>query len=270
MPSSVYATAREAARFLHGRDFRVPEARATDPSHLPALSRQQGKGSRVSSRQQRDHGVMTLRIVLADDHPVVRGGLRALLGSLDGFDVVGEASDGESAVREVQLLRPDVVLMDVRMPGLDGVEATRRIRANVPGTAVLILTMYDDDATVFTAMQAGAKGYLLKDVEQEQIAAAIRAVSTGQAIFGPGVASRVLGYFAAPPTPKASPFPQLTERERTILELLASGHRTAAIAERLFLSPKTVSNHMTNIFVKLEVADRAAAIVRAREGGLGS
>jgi DNA-binding NarL/FixJ family response regulator len=212
---------------------------------------------------------MSVRIVLADDHPVVRGGLRALIATIDGIEVVGEAGDGEAAVREAQLLRPDVVLMDVRMPGLGGVEATRRIRESTPETAVLILTMYDDDATVLTAMRAGARGYLLKGAEQEEIVGAIRAVVAGQAIFGPGIASRVLDYFAAPPVPAAEPFPELTDRERDILDLLASGHRTAAIAERLFLSPKTVSNHLTNVFAKLEVADRTEAVLRAREGGLG-
>ncbi|MGJ9407058.1 response regulator [Nesterenkonia aurantiaca] len=211
---------------------------------------------------------MNLRVLIADDHPVVRFGLRALIETLEGLEVAGEAADGESAVREAQILRPDVVLMDVRMPGLDGVEATRRIRAAAPETAVLMLTMYDDDATVFTAMQAGARGYLLKGAEQDEIDAAIRAVVTGQAIFGPGVAARILRHFTAPPTPTPTPFPELTEREREILDLLASGRRTTQIAEALFLSPKTVSNHLTGIFAKLEVFDRAGAIIRAREGGL--
>ena len=210
-------------------------------------------------------------MLIADDHPVVRRGLTALLSTVDGFEVVGEAADGEEAVREAQLTRPDVVLMDVRMPDLDGVEATRRIRKAVPDTAVLMLTMYDDDATVFTAMQAGARGYLLKGAEQDDIADAIRAVVRGQAIFGPGIAGRVLGYFSSPPEaqPAEEPFPELTLREREILELLAEGKRTAAIASALFLSPKTVSNNLTSIFAKLAVADRAEAIIRARERGLG-
>jgi DNA-binding NarL/FixJ family response regulator len=155
---------------------------------------------------------------------------------------------------------------------LDGVEATRRVREVAPATAVLVLTMYDDDATVFTAMQAGARGYLLKGADQDEIVGGIRAVAAGQAIFGPGIASRVLGYFASPPTeqrPEDEPFPELTARERDILELLAQGRRTAQIAAELYLSPKTVSNNLTGIFAKLEVADRAAAIIRARERGLG-
>ena len=213
-----------------------------------------------------------IRILVADDHPVVRGGLVALLRTIAGFDVVGEAADGEAAVREAQLSRPDIVLMDVRMPGLDGVEATRRIRTAVPSARVLMLTMYDDDATVFTAMQAGAQGYLLKEAEQEEIVHAIRGVVSGEAIFGPGVAARVLGYFAGPPSAVREdyPFPELTERERVVLELLARGRRTTEIAAELFLSPKTVANNLTTIFAKLQVAGRAEAIVRAREGGLGS
>ncbi|MCW2827125.1 MAG: LuxR family transcriptional regulator [Marmoricola sp.] len=212
---------------------------------------------------------MALRILLADDHPVVRTGLRTLIETIDDLEVVGEAADGEEAVHEALALLPDVVLMDVRMEGVDGVEATRRIRAAVPETAVLMLTMYDDDATVFTAMQAGARGYLLKGAGQDEIVNAVRAVAAGQAIFGPAVAARMLAFFSSPPPAPESPFPTLTERERTILDLLAGGRRTATIAAQLYLSPKTVSNHLTSIFAKLEVADRAAAIIRAREGGLG-
>ena len=212
---------------------------------------------------------MPIRVLLADDHPVVRRGLAALLGTLDDFEVVAEATDGEAAVREAQLSRPDVILMDVRMPGIDGVEATRRIRKAVPDAAVLVLTMYDDDATVFTAMQAGARGYLLKGAEQEDIADAIRAVARGQAIFGPGIAARVLDHVANPPAAEPDPFPELTARELDVLRLLASGRRTAEIAGRLHLSPKTVSNNLTSIFAKLEVTDRTAAVLRARERGLG-
>jgi DNA-binding NarL/FixJ family response regulator len=211
-----------------------------------------------------------IRVVLADDHPVVRGGLRALLESLPAYEVVGEAVDGDSAVKEVQLTRPDVVLMDVRMPGVDGLEATRRIRVAAPDVAVLVLTMFDDDDTVFAAMKAGAQGYLLKGAEQAEIDRAIRAVVAGEAIFGPGVAARVLQHFADPPTVVHDvPFPQLTDREREVLDLVAAGRRNAAIAEELFLSPKTVANHISSIFAKLAVADRSAAIVRARDEGLG-
>lgn len=212
-----------------------------------------------------------IRVLIADDHPVVRSGLSALLGTLQEFEVVGEAVDGDSAAREAQLLRPDVVLMDVRMPGTDGVEATRRIRTVAPETAVLILTMHDDDATVFTAMRAGASGYLLKGAGQEEIAGAIRAVAAGQAIFGPGIAARLLDHFAGSQPQEAStePFPELTPREREILQLLAQGQRTADIAATVHISPKTVSNNLTAIFAKLQVADRTAAIIRAREHGLG-
>ena len=220
---------------------------------------------RVSADEQ-------IRIVVADDHPVVRGGLVALLRTIAGFDVVGEVADGESALHAVADHGPDVILMDVRMPGMDGIEATRRIRASASDCRVLMLTMYDDDATLFTAMKAGAHGYLLKEAEPDDIVRAVRGVVAGEAIFGPGVAARVLGYFAEPPVAAAldDPFPELTERERLVLDHLAQGLRNADIAAELYLSPKTVSNHLTSIFAKLQVAGRGEAIVRAREGGLGT
>jgi DNA-binding NarL/FixJ family response regulator len=212
-----------------------------------------------------------ITVLLADDHPVVRGGLRALLDSLSGITVVGEAVDGAEAIERVMELAPDVVLMDVSMPGIDGIEATRRI-SSVSSAAVLVLTMYDDEDTVFAAMRAGARGYLLKGAEQADIERAVRGVVSGEAVFGPGVAERVLAFFAAGPPPVAPtgvPFPQLTQREREILELVAQGKRNASIAAELFLAPKTVANNVSSIFVKLAVSDRSAAIVRAREQGLG-
>lgn len=212
---------------------------------------------------------MSIRVLLVDDHALVRDGLAALLDGMGGFDVVGEAGTGEDALVQAQLLRPDVVLMDVRLPDVDGVEATRRIRAAVPGTAVLMLSMYDDDATVFAAMRAGAQGYLLKDAEPDDVAGGIRAVTSGQAIFGPGVAQRMLTFLSSAQPTADYPFPQLTDRERLILERLAAGRRTGEIATELFLARKTVSNQLTSVFAKLGVADRAEAVAKAREGGLG-
>ena len=213
-----------------------------------------------------------IRVVVADDHPVVRRGLGALIASLDGFELAGEASSGDAALREVLLTRPDVVLMDVQMPGLDGIEATRRIGEAAPGLPVLVLTMYDDDATVFTAMQAGARGYLLKGAEQDEIERALRAVVACEAIFGPGVAARVLGYFSNVAGVAAADdgFPELTPREREILDLLAAGRSNHAIAAALHLAPKTIGNHLTTVFAKLQVASRAEAIVVARDRGLGT
>jgi len=195
-----------------------------------------------------------------------------MLRTIPGLDVVGEASDGDAAALAVLEHRADVILMDVRMPGKDGIEATRTIRGMAPDCRVLMLTMFDDDATVFTAMQAGAQGYLLKDAEQDEIVRAVHGVVAGEAIFGPGVAARVLAYFSGPPRVVAAehPFPELTDRERVVLEQLAQGRRNAEIAAQLYLSPKTVSNHLTVIFAKLQVAGRGEAIVRAREGGLGT
>jgi DNA-binding NarL/FixJ family response regulator len=216
-----------------------------------------------------DTAPQPITVVIVDDHPVVRNGLRALVDSLPGLAVVGEAADGDAAVREAQLLHPDVVVMDVRMPGTDGLEATRRITAAVPGTAVLVLTMYEDDDTVFAAMRAGARGYLLKGAEQAEIDRALRATAAGELIFGPGVAARVLGFFATPRAGAGTPFPELTPREREILDRVAAGERNGAIARALGLAPKTVGNHLSSIFTKLAVADRAEAILRARESGFG-
>jgi DNA-binding NarL/FixJ family response regulator len=210
-----------------------------------------------------------IRIVLADDHPVVRAGLAALLGSMPGIEVVGVAADGREAVREVVLQRPNVAVLDLQMPGQDGFAATREIARAAPEVAVLVLTMFDDDDSVFAAMRAGARGYVVKGAEQEEIGRAIRAVASGEAIFGPGVAQRVLRYFATP-VPASDPFPELTSREREILDLLAAAMPNSMIATRLGLSPKTVANHLSSIFTKLQVADRAQAILRARDAGLGA
>ena len=211
---------------------------------------------------------MTVRVVLADDHPVVRAGLAALLSSLPGVEVVAVASNGREAVREVVTARPDVAVLDLQMPELDGFAATRELGRVAPDVAVLVLTMHEDDDSVFAAMRAGARGYLVKGAEQEEIERAIRGVAAGEAIFGPGVAQRVLGFFSAPPV-SSEPFPELSTREREILDLLAAGLANAAIASRLNVAPKTVANNVSAIFVKLQVADRAQAIVRARDAGLG-
>jgi DNA-binding NarL/FixJ family response regulator len=210
----------------------------------------------------------TLRVVLADDHPVVRTGLAALLGSLPDMQVVAVAADGRAAVKEVVLHRPDVAVLDLQMPGQDGFAAIREIGRAAPEVSVLVLTMFDDDESVFAAMRAGARGYVVKGAEQDEIGRAVRAVASGEAIFGPGVAERVLRFFATPPK-AVDPFPELTGREREILGLLAAGLANSAIAIRLDLSPKTVANHLSSIFTKLQVADRAQAILRAREAGLG-
>ena len=210
-----------------------------------------------------------IRVLVADDHPMFRFGLKALLGAAADLEVAGEAADGEAAVAQAASLQPDVVVMDLNMPGLNGLEATRRLLQTSPHIAVLIVTMFDDDS-VFAAMQAGARGYLLKGAEPEAILRAIRTVAGGEAIFSPSVARRVMDFFAhRQPDLPPQIFPELTERERELLALLAQGLTNAAIAERLSLSPKTVRNHVSNIFSKLQVVDRAQAIIRAREAGMG-
>jgi DNA-binding NarL/FixJ family response regulator len=211
-----------------------------------------------------------MRILIVDDHPVFRFGLRALLESQADMEVVDEVENGRDAVHAAQTLRPDVVLMDVNMPGLNGIEATRQITEEDGETAVLIITMFDDD-TVFTAMQAGARGYLLKGAQGDETLRAIRAVANGEVIFSPGVAGQMMAYFARGKKPGGDiPFPELTPREREVLELLAEGLTNNAIAEELVLSPKTVRNQVSNIFGKLQVASRSEAIVKAREAGIGT
>lgn len=211
-----------------------------------------------------------IRIVIVDDHPLMREGLRALVASLPDIEVVGEAGDGESARREAQLTHPDVVVMDLHMPGTNGVDATRTIIRSAPATRVLVLTMFEDDESVFAAMRAGASGYLVKGAQQDEIIRAVRSVAAGQAIFGPTVARRIIDYFAgAARVPTAEPFAELTAREREVLDLIAAGQNNSGIARILVISGKTVSNHISAIFAKLQVADRAEAISRARQAGLG-
>jgi DNA-binding NarL/FixJ family response regulator len=208
----------------------------------------------------------TIRVVIADDHPAFRQGLKAMLSSNERFDVIGEAADGDQAVRMVIELDPEVVLMDLRMPGLNGIDATRKILERNPDVGILVLTMFEDDDSVFAAMRAGARGYLLKGSEQEEVLRAIHSIASGEAIFAPAIASRMAAYFSSANT---TAFPELTDRERQVLELIAQGKNNQAIGAELVLSLKTVRNHVSNIFNKLRVTDRAGAIVKAREAGLG-
>jgi DNA-binding NarL/FixJ family response regulator len=210
-----------------------------------------------------------VRVLLADDHPVFRSGLVAVLERVPAIDVVGEATTGTEAVAAAATLEPDVIVMDIQMPELNGIEATREIVRAAPDVRVLILTMFEDDDSVFSAMRAGARGYVLKGADQEEIVRAIEALAAGDAIFGPGVANRVMQFFAGAASLSPQPFPDLTSREREVLELVAQGLGNAEITRRLVVSPKTVRNHVSNILSKLQVADRSQAIVRAREAGLG-
>ena len=209
-----------------------------------------------------------IRVLIADDHPLFRDGLTALLTDGPDTELAGAATSGTEAVEMARETQPDVVIMDLHMPGLNGIEATRRIVADSPHIAVLVLTMFDDDESVFSALRAGARGYLLKGADQEQILRAVYAAANGEIIFGTELAARVLAYFTAAPAAPAI-FPQLTDREREALELVAQGRSNADIAGRLQLSQKTVRNHVSNILTKLQVADRAQAIVQARDAGLG-
>lgn len=210
-----------------------------------------------------------IRILVADDHALFRDGLRALFGSVPDTEVVGEAATGKEAVERAGELEPDVVLMDIQMPGLNGIEATRRILGRSSSTGVVVVTMFEDDDSVFAAMRAGARGYVLKGADQDEILKVIRAVASDEALFGPKIAHRLMSFFSAPKPAPAEAFPELTAREREVLDLIAKGLGNAEISTRLYVSPKTVRNHISNIFTKLQVADRAQAIVRARDAGLG-
>ena len=210
-----------------------------------------------------------IRVLVADDHPVMRDGLAALLGSLEGIEVVARAADGRETLREAVLHRPDVVLLDLQMPGTDGFQALRELARSLPGTAVCVLTMFSDDDSLFAAMRAGARGYLLKGAEQEEIERAVRGVAAGEAVFGPGVAQRVLAQLTAPPR-RTDPFPQLSPREKEVLDLLAAGRAPRDVANRLGLAPKTVGNVVSNILTKLQLTDRGQAAIVARQAGLGA
>jgi len=212
---------------------------------------------------------VTVRVVIADDHPVFRAGMVSVLDDLPDVEVVGQAGDGEEAVAAASEHRPDVVLMDLRMPGVGGLEATARIRVEHPEVAVVVLTMDSDDDSIFAALRAGARGYLLKEAEVADIERAITGAARGEAVFGAGIATRVLAFFSASRHTAVSPFPQLTPREHEVLDLIAQGLANPAIARRLVLSDKTVRNRVSDILAKLHARSRAEMVALARDAGMG-
>ena len=209
-----------------------------------------------------------IRVLLADDHPVVIDGLTALLGTTSTVEVVGAARDGDAAVEQAADLAPDVIVMDLNMPGCNGIEATRRILAAQPDVGIVVLTMFDDDESVFAAMRAGARGYVLKGADQDDIVRAIETVAAGSAVFGPAVARRITEFLTRRPNDQPT-LPGLTPREHEVLDLIAQGRSNSEITRTLVISPKTARNHISSIFAKLQVADRAEAIARARQAGMG-
>lgn len=213
---------------------------------------------------------MSVRVVIVDDHPLFRDGLRGALASMPGIEVVGEAGDGDAAVEVVERLSPDVVLMDLQLPGRDGVAATRAVRSSRPATAVLVLTMLDGDEAITAALRAGASGYLLKGADRAEIERAVTSVAAGGMVVGAGIAVRVRTWFATGAAAPSVAFPQLTQREQQVLDLVARGLTNSAIARRLMISDKTVRNHVSAVFAKLGVNDRAAAVAAARDAGLGA
>lgn len=212
-----------------------------------------------------------IRVLIADDHPVFRDGLRGLVERASDLVLTGEATTGVEAVALAASTNPSIVLMDIRMPEMSGIEATRLILERDPDIGILILTMSEGDESLFAAMRAGARGYIPKDADSEELLRAIRAAAVGEAIFGASIARRMMSFFAAGPrAAAATSFPELTERELEILALIAEGRSNGDIAQRLTITSKTVRNHVANVFNKLQVADRSQAIVRAREAGLGT
>ena len=218
--------------------------------------------------EQDTSGADPIRVMIVDDHPVYRDGLASLLDPLPEIDVVARASDGAEAVALAAEHRPDVIVMDVQMPGVNGIDATRTITADSPGTGVLVLTMGEDDGTVLAALRAGARGYLRKGAEQDEIVRAVTTVHGGGVVFGASLAARIAEVLTPPSRPER-PFPELTERETEVLDLIAAGRSNGQIAQALFLSPKTIRNNITSILSKLQATDRSEVIVRARDAGLG-
>lgn len=213
---------------------------------------------------------MSISVLVADDHTLFREGLRALLESIPDIQVLGEASNGQESINKANALQPDIILMDIQMPEQNGIQATRRILEKSPDIGIIIVTMLEDDDSVFADMRAGARGYVLKGADQDEMLRSIRAVAKGEALFGPGIAKRLMRFFKkTQPQLEAETFPELTDREREILERIALGENNAKIAERFTISPKTVSNHVSIIYSKLQVADRVEAMLRAREAGFG-
>lgn len=211
-----------------------------------------------------------IRLLIADDQIITRSGLRSLLNTQAGFEILGEAHNGEEAIELAARLQPDVILMDLRMPGVNGIEATRRIHRTSPHIGILVITVFEDDTSIFPAIRAGAAGYLLKNSEQEELLRAIRTVASGGAIFSPGIAHKVLAYLTAPtPDVPKQIFDELTAREREILELIAQGLTNAEIAQSLNLSQKTISNYISNVLVKVQATDRAKLMLMALEAGMG-
>jgi len=212
----------------------------------------------------------SIRVLIADDHTLFRDGLRALLASVPDIEVVGEASNGQEAMARAIEHQPDVILMDIQMPDRNGIEATRQILRASPHIGIIVLTMFRDDDSIFAVMRAGARGYVLKGADQDVLLRAVRAVANGESLFSPEIAVRLMQFFTnLKPAVHSELFPELTTREREILTLIAQGETNAEIADKLVISMKTVRNHVSNIFSKLQVADRAQAALRAREAGLG-